>query len=100
MSEIGQQLVADGLVEKLNDRFVMEEDEWNARIQPWYGEEVDRRLHALYGQAGLDLVANHFARLPNPLKVIVEKADQHDQAKFDHIVNFILDRNTNTRFWI
>jgi len=32
MGEIGKQLVADGLVEKLNDRFVMEEDEWNARI--------------------------------------------------------------------
>jgi hypothetical protein len=36
MSEIGKRLVADGIVAKLNDRFVIEEDVWNARIQPWY----------------------------------------------------------------
>jgi hypothetical protein len=32
MAEIGKQLVADGIIENLNYRFVMEEEEWNSRV--------------------------------------------------------------------
>jgi len=90
MAEIGKQLVADGILPKLNDRFVIEEEEWNARVQPWYYLEVDKRLEALYGKPGIDLVANHFGRLENPLIKIVEERNMHNQARFDDIVKFVL----------
>jgi len=100
MGEIGKQLVKDGILEKLNDRFVIEEEEWNARVQPWYYQEVDRRLEALYGKPGIDLVANHFGRLQNPLVKIVEEKNPKSQATFDEIVTFVLSQTTNTQFWI
>lgn len=45
-------------------------------------------------------MANHYARLPNPLIKIVEEKNLHSQAKFDDIVKFILAQSSNTQFWI